>query len=185
MKELPVSVPFHMTSTMMAGQSCPSSAGKDTGLGGTKSELSLVPSTFLSRPLIMVFLPPGLCSDDSEFLLIFLGRHKAKIYQEKEEHEPHHSHSFPQHILLLPVQEHLENPWHVLCPPTGEPEKPHTAWSLCSFCSSNSVNKAGGKYIFFNFLDDITCILNNNEPINYKKQNNQKNMYVKFGVFIN
>lgn len=40
------------------------------------------------------------------------------------------------------------------------------------------------KKIFLNFLDDITCILNNNEPINYKKLNNQKNMYVEFGVFI-
>lgn len=78
MKELPVSVPFHMASAM-AGGSCPSSAGKDTGLGGTGSELSLVPSTFLSRPLTVVFLPPASCSDDPEFLLIFLGRHKAEI----------------------------------------------------------------------------------------------------------
>lgn len=82
MKELPVSVPFHLASTVMAGWSCPSSAGKDTGLGGTGSELSLLPSTFLSRTLIVVFLvvlPPFSCSDDSEFLLIFLGGHKAKV----------------------------------------------------------------------------------------------------------
>ena len=59
--------------------------------------------------------------------------------------------------------------------------------------SSKSGNKADGNkfcfvlfclFVCFYILDDITCILNNNETINYKKLN-QKNMYVEFGVFIN
>lgn len=184
MKELPVSVPFHLASTVMAGRSCPSSAGKDTGL-------SLLPSTFLSRTLIvvfLVFLPPFSCSDDSEFLLIFLGGHKAKVRQEKETHEPHHSHSCPQHVLLLLEQKHLENPWHMLCPPTGELEKARTAWTHLEsllLLLFREWEQSRWKIYFFNFLDDITCMLNNNEPINYKKLNNQKNMYVDFGVFIN
>lgn len=61
--------------------------------------------------------------------------------------------------------------------------------------SSKSGNKADGKKVLFflclfcllvcfYILDDITCILNNNETINYRKLN-QKNLYVEFGVFIN
>lgn len=108
---------------------------------GTGSELSPAPSTFLSRSLIVVFLPPGSCPDDSEFLLVFLGRHKAKIYQENE---PHHSHSCPQHVLLCQYR----STWkaHGTC--QRNPALPEPAWSLCSFCSSNSVNKSAGKYIF-------------------------------------
>lgn len=55
---------------------------------GARVWLSLLRCSSLSRTLPVVFWPPGSCSDDSEFLLMFLGGHKAKIYQEKEAHEP-------------------------------------------------------------------------------------------------
>ena len=100
-------------------------------------------------------------------------------------------------------QQDLEKPWGTLGPLFSEPEgtlgqrgqsqgcpDPSPAMGMLHLESLlplvfEECEQSRWKKYFFNFLDDTTCILNNNEPINYKKLNNQKSMYVELGVFIN
>lgn len=157
------------------------SSWEDAGWG-SGWQLSLVPSTLLPSHLLGG-LAPGSRSGDSEFLLTFPGRHKAKMHQERQTQEPHHSRTWPR-CSLAAIQEHSENPGPELCPPNEGRDTQGCLEPLPLLLFQHSHQSRWKRY-FFNFLDDITCILNNNEPINYKKLNNQKNMYVKFGVFIN
>lgn len=150
--------------------------------GGTGSELSLLPSTFLPRPLTVVVLSSGSCSGDSEFLLTFLGKHKAKTYQEKETHEPHHrkrkhmdlTRAIPAPSVFSCCQ--YRSTWKsrgTCCAlPPERQRNPRLPRDPAPSALPQSQQSSCKRY-FFNFLHDITCILNNNELINYKKRNNQ------------